>query len=668
VAPTKALVNQVQAEIKARFSKRYRGANKLVGVFLRDQRDPDFLKAQILVTVPACLNILLLSGENVKWANQIRHIIFDEVHCIGEQGGEVWEQLLLMMEPKKGFLALSATLGNVNHFFDWLKRVEERRGRTVYLVEHHERWNDLYPWVWGEKKKCVPLNPCWVLQKLKTLKHVINEESFPKDLKLLPEHCILLYDSMLEHMNDACRKDLNLSTFFVCSHPDDAHWNLSMRDVSAWEARLKSALFNFPLAIQATVLESLSTQTSKAFAQSDENLGKHGEYAYVDREIVPLIEDLEGRGMLPAICFMLNREGCQRLANIVSGDFRREEQKKRGPALDLKWRRLGATEPTRGRRLNNFDLAQALLNKLQFTKKEWKAFGIRGLRTDDFIESSGTYYTPAVTHWMSTQLNLEQKEHDLRLQFDRCKSKILVDTNGEVVANDMGDLWTAIFQVQRELEQLRAPDPEFCVGSISEGDIEEAFGSLPAGTGWKEYVPPEVLAALHRGIGVHHSGLNRKCRQAIERLFQSKKLGVIFATSTLAMGINMPSKTSVFVGDAVYLNAMNYRQMAGRAGRRGIDLRGNTVFMGMNSDQCFRLLRSDLPSLQGNLIFDNSLVLRLMIRQHALRKFCMEDKLVAQKGIRSCVHLINYPLFDPLADSGGQTHHHLIGKQMAHCF
>ena len=35
------------------------------------------------------------------------------------------------------------------------------------------------------------------------------------------------------------------------------------------------------------------------------------------------------------------------------------------------------------------------------------------------------------------------------------------------------------------------------------------------------------------------------------------------------MGINMPTKTSVFAGDAVFLNGMNYRQMAGRAGRRG---------------------------------------------------------------------------------------------------
>jgi len=159
-----------------------------------------------------------------------------------------------------------------------------------------------------------------------------------------------------------------LSTFLVCSHPDDAYQNLSMRDVSAWESRLKSALFNSPPEIQATVLESLSTQTSKAFAQSDESLGKLGEYGNANHEIVPLIDDLKDRGMLPAICFMLNRKGCERLAFIVSHGFRRKEQKKRGPTLGLKWRRIGATKPTKGRLLESSDseLAQVLSNKTEF--------------------------------------------------------------------------------------------------------------------------------------------------------------------------------------------------------------------------------------------------------------------------------------------------------------
>ncbi len=59
-----------------------------------------------------------------------------------------------------------------------------------------------------------------------------------------------------------------------------------------------------------------------------------------------------------------------------------------------------------------------------------------------------------------------------------------------------------------------------------------------------------------------------------------------------------------------------------------------------------------------------------MIRQCGLRKLEADHATkdgVVKKGIRSCVHLINYPLFDPLADVGS-AQNHLIGKQMAHCF
>ena len=675
VAPTKALVNQVRAEISARFSKSYSSSShKVVGVFTRDFRDDGFLQAQILVTVPACLSILLLTGKNVEWANRIRHIIFDEVHCIGEQGGEVWEQLLLMMEPKKGFLALSATLGNVDHFYEWLKKVEQRRGRTVYKVVHHERWNDLYPWVWDETKRTFEsLNPCWVLKKLQTLKHRIDEASFPKDLKLLPEHCILLNDTMREFVDDSSRDDFDMAKYFARLRPDDGLWNLSMRDVCAWEAHLKSLLFNLRPEMQKTVLETLSKQTQLCFLKSDESLGEIDEYNYVNREIVPLIKDLKRRDMLPAICFMLSRKGCERLAHIVSRNFRDSEQEKRGPALGLKWRCTGSTTaPTDGRDLSCPRLAEALSTETEFSQEKWETFGIHDLRTSDFIfvESRGSYFQPVITPWMAKYLRKQRELQDLMQRLKACKPGKLIDpTTGEVVSDDYGDLQNSINQTQRELKELVAPDPDYCVNRVSEEDIEDAFGTLPLRKKWTDYVPITVRTALKRGIAVHHSGLNLKCRQAIERLFRSKKLGVIFATSTLAMGINMPSKTSVFVGDAVYLNAMNFRQMAGRAGRRGFDLRGNVVFMGCKSEKVFRLLRSDLPMLQGNLTLDNSLVLRLMIRQYGLRKLEKEQATkgeVVKKGIRSCVHLINFPLFNPFGDNGGVQN--LMGKQMAHCF
>jgi superfamily II RNA helicase len=55
-------------------------------------------------------------------------------------------------------------------------------------------------------------------------------------------------------------------------------------------------------------------------------------------------------------------------------------------------------------------------------------------------------------------------------------------------------------------------------------------------------------------------------------LFRIGFCRVVVSTEELALGVNMPAKAAVFCGDSTALNALNYRQCAGRAGRRGFDL------------------------------------------------------------------------------------------------
>ena len=93
-------------------------------------------------------------------------------------------------------------------------------------------------------------------------------------------------------------------------------------------------------------------------------------------------------------------------------------------------------------------------------------------------------------------------------------------------------------------------------------------------------------AALEAGIAPHHAGLVPAFRQAVEQCFSEGLLKVVFATETLALGINMPARTVVverfakFRGsDTSALTSGEYRQLTGRAGRRGIDTVGHAVVL-----------------------------------------------------------------------------------------
>jgi ATP-dependent RNA helicase HelY len=94
------------------------------------------------------------------------------------------------------------------------------------------------------------------------------------------------------------------------------------------------------------------------------------------------------------------------------------------------------------------------------------------------------------------------------------------------------------------------------------------------------------LAGLEAGLAAHHAGMVPPMKEAVEEAFAAGLLGVVFATETLSLGINMPARTVVieklskFTGEHhEFLTPGEYTQLAGRAGRRGIDTVGHVVVL-----------------------------------------------------------------------------------------
>ena len=117
----------------------------------------------------------------------------------------------------------------------------------------------------------------------------------------------------------------------------------------------------------------------------------------------------------------------------------------------------------------------------------------------------------------------------------------------------------------------------------------------------EDYGPLNFLQwsrALEVGVAAHHAGLIPPLKEVIEELFQQGLLKVVFATETLALGVNMPAKSVVidrltkWNGQGhVDISPGEFTQLTGRAGRRGIDIEGHAVMIWSPE--------VDIPSLAG---------------------------------------------------------------------
>lgn len=118
-------------------------------------------------------------------------------------------------------------------------------------------------------------------------------------------------------------------------------------------------------------------------------------------------------------------------------------------------------------------------------------------------------------------------------------------------------------------------------------ECEQIIRKLP---NYQEYLNlPEYLnmvSLLEKGIAIHHAGIMPILREMVELLFGKGYVKLLFATETFAVGINMPTKTVLFTdvnkfdGSGMrHFYSHEYTQMAGRAGRRGIDTVGHVIHL-----------------------------------------------------------------------------------------
>ncbi|XP_027491320.1 probable ATP-dependent RNA helicase DDX60 isoform X3 [Corapipo altera] len=561
VAPTKALVNQVVGTVYSRFTKKLPDGLAVCGVFTRDYRH-DVMNSQILVTVPQCLEILMLSPRCQKWTQRIQYVIFDEVHCLGgEIGAEIWEHLLITIRCP--FLALSATVSNPEYLTEWLQSVkrywqcaenkikgsstnseknftrqckvksnvrEQKKSYRVRLVLYEERYNDLEKYVCSLKGSDFTIEHCHPCAAL-TVNHIENY-GIPSDLSLSPRESIQLYDTMAKVWQDWPRaQELDPEEFVSFKNKVV----IKKADARKYEQELKKELSEWiVLGQRQKVNELLEHLKPKSVDCSEQQKWKH---------FANFVDKLHEMDKLPAIFFIFNIHLVERAAMTVFSKLLEKQKSIQGP------------DPEREK--------EHLREKLRKV----------------------------------TKMLAKLPEDTKKLSPQKMKSMELLSTKKTNLEIRLKTLTTI---------------PSVCTYADHKAVDEDTLRKIFHRLRFERRGYLQQMMAL-RGIGYHHASMSAKQRQVVEMLFRLGYVKVVTATSSLALGINMPCKSVVFAEDSVFLDALNYRQMSGRAGRRGQDMIGNVFFYDIPLPKVERLIKSNVPQLKGQFPLTISLILRLML-------------------------------------------------------
>lgn len=139
---------------------------------------------------------------------------------------------------------------------------------------------------------------------------------------------------------------------------------------------------------------------------------------------------------------------------------------------------------------------------------------------------------------------------------------------------------------------------------------------------YPDAIRESAVKGLMRGVAAHHAGCLPLWKSFIEELFQRGLVKVVFATETLAAGINMPARTAVISSLSKRIDAGRQLltpnelfQMAGRAGRRGIDTVGHAVLVQTSyegPEECCDIIFAGLEPLVSQFTASYGMVLNLL--------------------------------------------------------
>jgi len=584
VVPTVPLAGQVEAEVIARFSQKPypHDGYELCGALIPGRPKSSIASAQIVITTPQRLEEVLADDE--LWA-RLQWVVCDEIHM---------QPLPLMkaLAQRCGLgsvplLAMSATVQNPQKLRERLSTCS--CSPDFRLVEHSERVVDLHTLRWvGGQGGLTSLHPLLLAGRGSVGSGAVAH--------MAPKAALQLWDA-LRVVDPAAAIALAPRSWFLKArfkvigqfHLKSLEHNvlslisefvgeqmLSRREFRRWERCLVTSLTH----LDSQQLDLLHSELAGDVVD-EAQLSSSGPGPLA---LLNLMQDLRSADLLPCICFHRSAERCETLAfgvaEILEQEERRRVEESRHQSKQVQTERRAVYEKKLDDMRQQLEQARIRAAGKEQNSKDEDAVGDGNDAGKAKSNASGA---PLTDKWGYT--GTEDTGQDSRRSRKLQDSKKKVEGDPHVRA--LCAALEALEECPPDLEGPRlANDLDFMSKRVRHvygteigilvSHVEQGINSLGVSRGklWTQ----AMIAALAHGVALHFTdpgceGMNF----AVQLLFRMGHVRVLLADESLGCGINLPCRAAVILDREI--RGATLTQMAGRAGRRGLDLSGATVFV-----------------------------------------------------------------------------------------
>jgi len=565
VSPKKVLVNQVIGDILTRIYKKYpSGSNaKLYGRFTGESKK-DILNCQILVTLPDCLEYLFLSEteELIKWRKRVQYAIFDEIQEVSDI--KYYKRILSLVNCP--IIALSATIKEPEELSNWLSILEKKKPLTKMQKEINIEPNE-------REVKLIQ-----IFRKVNKIKY------------------------FLAHVNEGCNDTEFLE--FPFDYPSYYGENVCLKIFNLIK---KHASLNYQNQID-------SLEPKNFFSKEiDWNLKiiitRDGldQYQYKIRELLNII-------------YQEFPQTYQKIENELEIDFKEKLIQKNKNFFEF-----GIEKK------EEIQQAQTLFTLCKKMKKEDMLpcifFQFSAAKCDDLFLSFVDYLNkldPNIQEIKAPEYGGGEEENKAKVKSQKKKeviSEIEIDKYKKFKQKNIPKWDQKYYLVLGEYS---------FINEKSQLDVYEFEETIHNVMKFKNFSTNRfneaLISGLRRGIAIFHEGLPLQYRIAVQKSFSQNRIQVIISDQSLSLGVQLPCKTVIFLGDSYKLSAVPLRQVIGRTGRRGFGNAGNVVFFDFEEERIKSLKNSEIPRLNQKNVFTFPFLLKFDIFSKHDKEFYEEIK------------------------------------------